>query len=130
MPPQRHRSQRNPRARHAIGRAAEGLAARYLQRQGCTIVARRFGKRGGEIDLVVDDGGVVAFVEVKARRGERYGAPVSAVTARKRRRIVATARAFLAARRWRSRRCRFDIVGVRLGQGRAQVAWYRDAFRP
>jgi putative endonuclease len=119
----------NPRARHATGRAVEDLAARYLERHGCRVVARRFGRRGGEIDLVVDDGGVVAFVEVKARRSDRYGSPMSAVTERKQRRIVGTARAFLAARRWRARRCRFDVVAVRLRDGYAHVEWVRDAFR-
>ena len=119
----------NPRARHAIGRAAEDLAASYLERQGCHVLERRFACRGGEIDLIVEDGGFVVFVEVKARRGCRYGGPLSAVTARKRRRIVATARVFLGGRRWRSRRCRFDVVGVRLLGGNAEVEWIRDAFR-
>ena len=120
---------RNPRARHKLGRAAEDFAAGYLQQQGCHIVERRYGRRGGEIDLIIDDGGVLAFVEVKARRNERYGAPISAVTDRKRRRIVRTARLFLAAHRRRSRRCRFDVVSVRLVGGRAQLRWVRDAFR-
>jgi len=120
---------RNPRARHKLGRAAEDLAAAYLQQQGCRVVERRYGRRGGEIDLIVDDGGVLAFVEVKARRSERYGAPISAVTDRKRRRIVRTARLFLAAHPRRSRRCRFDVVSVRLIGGRAELSWVRDAFR-
>lgn len=119
----------NPRARHGTGRAAEDLAARYLERQGCRVVARRYGRRGGEIDLVVDDGGVLAFVEVRARRSERYGAPIATVTARKRRRIIGTARKFLAERGWRGRRCRFDVVAVQLRDGSARVQWVCDAFR-
>ena len=119
----------NPRARHAVGRAAEDLAAGYLQRQGCQVLERRFGCRVGEIDLIVEDEGVVVFVEVKARRGSRYGGVLCAVTARKRRRIITTARVFLGGRRWRARRCRFDVVGVRLQGGNAEVEWIRDAFR-
>lgn len=71
----------------------------------------------------------MAFVEVKARRSERYGSPICAVTARKRRRIIGTARRFLGERGWRSRRCRFDVVGVVLAGGTARVQWVRDAFR-
>jgi putative endonuclease len=123
------RKYENPRARHATGRAAEDLAAGYLERQGCHVLERRFACREGEIDLIVEDRGVVAFVEVKARYGYRFGGPLCSVTARKRRRIVATARAFLGRRRWRGRRCRFDVVGVRLRAGNARVEWVRDAFR-
>ena len=94
------------------------------------MIERRFGRRGGEIDVVVDDGGVIAFVEVKARRSETHGGAIEAVTWRKRRRIVATARCFLAERKWRGRRCRFDVVGVSVRQGRATITWVRDAFRP
>jgi putative endonuclease len=119
----------NPRARHTTGRAAEDFAAAWLERQGCFVVARRYGKRGGEIDLVIDDAGVVAFVEVKARRSDRFGVPIATVTARKRARIIATARTFLGERRWRSRPCRFDVVGVRLEGGKARIEWFRDAFR-
>ncbi len=119
----------NPRARHAVGRAAEDLAAGYLQRHGCYVLDRRFTCRTGEIDLIVEDDGVLVFVEVKARHGCRYGGALCAVTTRKRRRIVATARAFLGQRRWRGRRCRFDVVGVRLHGGTAEVEWIRDAFR-
>lgn len=93
------------------------------------MVAQRFGRRGGEIDLIVDDGGVLAFVEVKARRSDRYGSPICAVTARKQRRIIGTARRFLGEQGWRSRRCRFDVVGVRLSRGKAHIRWVRDAFR-
>ena len=120
----------NPRWRQILGRAAEEHAAHYLRRRGCLVIERRFGRREGEIDLIVEHQGTVVFVEVKARRGDGFGDPVEAVTARKRQRIVATARRFLAARQWRSRCCRFDVVSVRLSGGRATVEWLRDAFRP
>jgi len=123
------RHDENPRARHATGRAAEEFAAGYLQQQGCRVLARRFARREGEIDLVLEDGGVIVFVEVKARRGSRYGDPAAAVTARKRRRIIRTARVFLRQRRWGGRRCRFDVVSVRLRGGGASLQWIRDAFR-
>ena len=121
---------RNPRWQHILGRAAEQHAAHYLRRRGCRVIAQRFGGSGGEIDLIVEHEGTIAFVEVKARRASGFGEPVEAVNARKRKRIVATARRFLAAQRWRNRRCRFDVVSVRLRRGRARIEWLRDAFRP
>ena len=120
----------NPRWRHALGRAAEELCARHLEERGCGLVARRFSCLGGEIDLIVEDRGVIAFVEVKARHGKRYGDAAEAVNYRKQRRLLVAARTFLRRRRWSSRRCRFDVCSVNLGDGKASVRWIRDAFRP
>lgn len=119
----------NPRWRHATGRAAEEFAARHLERQGCCLIARRFACPGGEIDLIVEDRGVVVFVEVKARRTRRYGHPAEAVSHRKQRRLLVAARTFLRRKQWSTRRCRFDVCSVYLDGGKARVAWIRDAFR-
>ncbi len=119
----------NPRWRHATGRAAEELAARHLEERGCRLLVRRFACRGGEIDLIVEDRGVIVFVEVKARRGRRYGDPAEAVSHRKQRRLLVAARTFLRRKRWSTRRCRFDLCRVDLDRGKATVAWIRDAFR-
>ncbi len=63
------------RAYHA-GVAAENMVARVYENRGCIIAHRRWRGRGGEIDLIVRDGAMVIFVEVKtsksfARAAER-----------------------------------------------------------
>src|SRR2546428_14064144 len=58
---------------------------RYLQSQGWVIAAHRFRVGHTEIDLVARRGHLVAFVEVKARRGTAFGSPLEAVTGPKRR---------------------------------------------
>jgi len=116
--------------RQAFGRAAEKFAARHLESQGCRILAERYRCRLGEIDLIVRDGDVVAFVEVKARRSSDFGDPVHAVDWRKQRRIIATARDFLRQEGAPGCACRFDVVSVRVRDGRAGATWLRDAFRP
>lgn len=77
---------------------------------------------------MVREGKVLAFVEVKARRGRRYGSPLEGVTPRKVRRLRAAAADFLRCHRYPRGRVRFDVVGVECGDGRARVRWYRDAF--
>lgn len=49
------------------GRKAEALAAWWLRFQGWRIVGARLRTPVGEVDLIARRGGVVAFIEVKAR---------------------------------------------------------------
>jgi putative endonuclease len=97
------------------GRRAEALAADLLQRAGMRIVARNWRQPGGEIDLVVDDGGVCVFVEVRARTGEEHGHPLEAVSLHKQRRVIRAARLYLASGALPCAPAggfRFDVVGV------------------
>jgi len=101
----------------AHGRWAEDLVARRYEREGWTVLDRRWRVRGGELDLVVLRGSVVAFVEVKARRRARHGSPFEAVTAAKRRHLRAAATIWLARRRAAcgvgpAVRLRFDVAAV------------------
>jgi putative endonuclease len=110
----------------AAGRAAEELAARFLERQGLAIVARNYRCRAGEIDLVARDGDTLAFVEVRLRGSEAFGGARASVDAAKQRRILEAARHYLARRP--EQPCRCDVVVLdRLDP--ARVEWIRDAFR-
>jgi putative endonuclease len=112
-----------------IGRAAEAAAARMLERQGYRILQRNFRARGGEIDLVAQDGATLAIVEVRYRAGGRFGGGAESVTPGKQRRIVHAARVLLAAQP-RLARCpaRFDVVEVTGPAGQFDCRLIRDAF--
>ncbi len=90
----------------------EALAEQYLRQQGMTVVARRFRAEDGELDLVMEDGKTVVFVEVKARPGGTRGSGLSAVTPAKQRRMTHAALAFLMRREWMERLVRFDVVEI------------------
>jgi putative endonuclease len=71
---------------------------------------------GNELDLVVRRGRELRFVEVKEKRGPRYGDPLEMVTAEKQRRVRHAAAAWIAARPELGRlRVGFDVVAVREG---------------
>ena len=91
---------RSARARRsgATGRRAEWLAILWLSVKGYRLLARRFGGKGGEIDLVVRRGRTVAFVEVKAR-GVLDDA-LGAITPAKRRLVEARIRQWLSQNPW------------------------------
>lgn len=115
-------------ARTRFGEIGEDLAVRELERQGYAVLARRYRRRGGEIDIVARDGPAVVFIEVKARDGQAFGAAAEAVTALKRQRLVATARDFLARHRLHDRPCRFDVVTVQVTGEQPRIELFRNAF--
>lgn len=111
------------------GAAAEALAARHLERHGLTIIARNVRCRGGEVDLVADDGRSLVFVEVRLRKNGRFGGAAASITASKQRRVILAAQHWLAGdgRRHANRACRFDAILLD-GLDAARIEWIRGAF--
>ncbi len=101
-------------ARQGLGRTGERLAAEELTRRGYHIIERNFRCRHGEIDLIAEDANDLVFVEVKTRRGNAYGLPEDAVTARKQQKIVQVATYYLALHTCSERSWRIDVVAVQL----------------
>jgi len=112
--------------RHKQGVAAEEEAMRFLGSRGWLVLAHRWRVGRIEIDLIARRGVLVAFIEVKARRGESFGHPFEAVTGAKRREIVRAARAWIDRFGQPSDIYRFDCIGITQGV----LEHLEDAFRP
>lgn len=93
-----------------FGRQAESAAEQYLRRQGYRIRDRNVRSVHGELDLIVERGGVLVFVEVKARRTHAFGGAPYAVDARKQAKIIRLAAHYLAQHRLKNQPCRFDVL--------------------
>jgi putative endonuclease len=91
---------RSRRARRSglSGRRGEWLAVAFLSAKGYRLLQRRFGGKGGEIDLIMVRGRSIVFVEVKARAALDDAA--SAITPEKRRLIELRIRQWLARNPW------------------------------
>ena len=102
----------NPTTKMALGERGEKFADRYLRRHGYRILVRRFKTRAGEIDIVCRQDGWLAFVEVKTRKNDDFGAPSEAVTKEKQKHMSRVALEYLRLLD-NPRICfRFDIVEV------------------
>lgn len=75
------------RAKDALGRYGEALAARELTGRGLVLLDRNWRCELGEIDLVLRDGKDLVVCEVKTRSSIAYGTPLEAVDWRKVRRL-------------------------------------------
>ena len=112
--------------RHKRGLAGEQQAIQYLLSRGWHIVAHRFRVGHTEIDLIVRQGSLVAFVEVKARRGDAFGSPFEAVTGAKRRELVKAARVWVDRFGKPADIYRFDCIAI----VDSKLEHLADAFRP
>jgi putative endonuclease len=102
--------------RQALGRAGEAHVARWYRQRGYDLVAQNWRWGRGELDLVVCNGRVLVFCEVKTRSSDRFGTGLDAVTPDKQRRVRHLAAQFLAADgRWRGP-IRFDVASVVAGR--------------
>ncbi len=114
----------------STGTRFEDLALACAVRCGLALVARNFASRYGEIDLILRDGAMIVFAEVRYRRSTRFGGAVDSVDAAKRERLVRTAGMFLQSRpELASRTCRFDVFAISGSADAPEIEWHRDAFQ-
>jgi putative endonuclease len=116
-----------------LGRAAESLALRHLERHGLQLLVRNYRCRAGEIDLVLRDpaAAVLVLVEVRSRSRRDYGGAAASIGVAKRRRFSLAARHLLLTHReLRRMRVRFDVVAIDPSRdgGEPIVTWLRGAF--
>ena len=107
-----------------LGQSAESRAEAFLQRHGLKLVARNWRCRFGEIDLVMQDGATLVFIEVRLRSRSDFGGAAASVTPAKQKKLLATARQYLAALKTLPP-CRFDVVAL---SGDAAPEWIKNAF--
>ena len=111
-----------------FGELGERIAARWLERAGWRILARRYRSGRRDIDVVAEREGLVAFVEVKARNGLAFGDPVEAVHRRKQRELTKSAHCWIERHGRFGDRYRFDVLGVLVRDRRVYVRHVPGAF--
>lgn len=94
-----------------LGYFGEKVVAYYLQKKGYKILRRNYTVKGGEIDIIAEKDGMIAFVEVKTRSPDPLVNGLEAVTKAKQRRIIRTSEQY-SYRNPHDLQPRFDIAWV------------------
>jgi putative endonuclease len=103
--------------RRRLGQLGEQMAADRLTGLGYQIVERNYRCPAGEIDLVARRDDRWVFVEVRTRRGDRFGSPEESVTPRKRLHLIASAQHYLQDHDALDSDWRIDAVAIVLSLG-------------
>ena len=98
-----------------LGARGENQACRYLQKSGYEILERNYKNPFGEIDIIAKKEDTVAFIEVKTRLNENYGAPSEAVGSKRRFRYIKSAEYYFYGKEIDCT-VRFDIIEILRGE--------------
>ena len=98
----------------SVGAYGERVAAQRLVADGMVVLDRNWRCPAGEIDLVLREGEVLVFCEVKTRTSDAQGHPLEAVGPAKARRLRDLAAHWLEAHPAHTGEARVDLVGVLL----------------
>ncbi|MEG9498642.1 YraN family protein [Mannheimia indoligenes] len=90
----------------------EQKARVFLEQQGLRFVAANQHFKGGELDLIMQDGQTIVFVEVRQRKSDRYGSAVESIDYRKQQKWQNAANMWLLKQHQslETANCRFDVV--------------------
>ncbi len=111
-----------------LGSIGEDEAVRFLEKKGCKVLDRNYRTRFGEVDIIVRDGQVVAFVEVKTRRKSSFASAKEAVGTAKIERITKASLEYLNEIGGDDY-VRFDVIGIEVSKdGSFEVEYIKDAF--
>ena len=104
-------------SRKDLGDFGERVAKAHLESNGYRVLATNFRVREAEVDIVAERDGVVAFVEVKTRRGDAMGSAVEAIDRRKAQRLLLAAQAFGQQHPELPPGRRIDLIAIDLDAG-------------
>lgn len=99
-----------------FGNDGEILARKFLESRGLEILTTNFHSRDGEVDLICRDGSMIIFVEVKARKSDKFGSAVEAVSDSKLEKIVKAGQKFLIENDLENLDWRVDLIAIENGK--------------
>ncbi|WP_234418486.1 YraN family protein [Dongshaea marina] len=111
-----------------LGEAFEKKAIDYLRSQGLKLRTKNYGCRSGELDLIMESGSTLIFVEVRYRASDSFGGALASVTPAKQQKIRRAAQFYLQQQGLNEHKqlYRFDVVAFSAQSG--DIEWIQNAF--
>ena len=107
------------------GSLAEIAARDYLVNAGLRWIKSNFRCSMGEIDLIMQDGSFLVFVEVRQRSSSNFGGAIASITLAKKKKLLKAASLYLMINKLYDKQAtRFDVLSM---EGR-QITWIKNAF--
>jgi len=108
----------------------EQFAEQFLAGNGLVFLEKNFHSRQGEIDLIMQDGDCLVFIEVKYRRNNNFGGAKAAIPYKKQQKIIKTAVFYLQQQGLKeyNTSCRFDVVAIEGAVNQPDITWLKNAF--
>lgn len=112
------------------GKLGEGIAREYLEKEGYQIIHKGWRYKHLEVDIIIQDGPVLVFVEVKTRSKDNYGMPYEAVDWKKQNRLDRAANIYISKTKYEGD-IRFDIISIIINnEEKPDILHIKDAFWP
>lgn len=118
-----------------IGKKAERFARTFLEQQGLTFIMENYRCRTGEIDLIMQEGEELVFVEVKYRSNSQHGSAIEFFHARKKRKFESAVMHYMQHKGYNPSVVphRIDLVGIDgigedkgIGQQHQNINWLKS----
>ena len=110
------------------GSQAEKIAYEHLKNHGLKGLYQNYRSRFGEIDLIMMQGDILVFIEVRHRSDTRHMDPLETITPAKIRKIILTSQFFLQNHRSIRNQFRFDIITITGDLNSPEIMWIKNAF--
>lgn len=109
-----------------IGQHYEEQACHFLCANGLRLIDKNCQSRLGELDLIMQDGSCIVFVEVRFRANFLYGDAVATVTKNKQNKIIQATYDWMSKQKINSELCefRFDVFAITGND----TQWIKNAF--
>ena len=111
-----------------LGQQAEQLACDYLIHHDLTLLTRNYHCRRGEIDLIMQGGETLVFVEVRYRKSAAFGSALESVNYKKQQKIIVTAEHYISQQSSIFEQYRFDVIAIDSNLDLNDIVWVKEAF--
>ena len=117
-----------PLSKKDTGIFYEQQACRFLERQGLFVLDKNVKLKCGELDIIMQDGSSIVFVEVKFRKNAMFGGATSSISKKQQRNLLNTAHLWLVKQKRSATHTEFRFDAIVFEGTSDAVNWIKNIF--